>query len=60
MKQGCRITQGQQFHHQRYNVSGQGILEPFLILAMAIFRYVDRDCTDVRDQVYGLLGLVNL
>lgn len=38
---------------------GQDVFEPFLTLGMAIFKYVDRDCTIVMDKVYGLLGLVN-
>jgi hypothetical protein len=33
--------------------------KPFLDLGMAIFKYGHQGCTDVRDKVYGLLGLVD-
>jgi hypothetical protein len=33
--------------------------KPFLDLGIAIFKYRHQECADVRDKVYGLLGLVD-
>lgn len=38
---------------------GEGAFKPFLTLGMAVFKYVDQDCADVRDKVFGLPGLVD-